>query len=247
MKDKIGTFADYVRSAQSIAFFGGAGVSTESGLPDYRSHNGVYTAMENKGKDPKKVMHINYLLNHPKEFFKRREDDREIKPNPAHKALATLEKMGKEVHVITQNVDSLHQKAGSTSVYELHGANRTWFCMDCGQEVKEDEVVFEDDLPTCQNCSGLMRPSVTYFGEMPNRETTEAARSLISQADLLIIAGTSLTVSPAKSLITAFKGDHTVVINREAIKPVRISVDLNFQESVGVIMQELIDRIQKGE
>lgn len=199
-------FAKYLKTADKVVFFGGAGVSTESGLPDYRSKDGKYTAMENKGQDPKKIMHIKYILDHPKEFFKKRQERHDIKPNDSHYALVELEQMGKDVSVITQNVDGLHQKAGSSTVYELHGSARTWFCMSCGNEIKQEDVQWEDDLPTCQICSGLMRPGVTYFGEVPNRELIEESREIISQADLLIIAGTSLTVSPAKRLIQAFQG-----------------------------------------
>lgn len=233
-------FADYINQASRIAFFGGAGVSTESGLPDYRSKNGRYTAMENDGKDPKKVMHINYIKDHPREFFKRRNKAKDIQPNQAHYALADLEDMGKDVRIITQNVDSLHQKAGSSHVYELHGSSRTWFCMDCGYTVPADEVVWEDDLPTCQRCSGLVRPSVTYFGEMPDMEVVEEGRELIRQSDLLIIAGTSLTVSPAKRLIQAFEGDHVVVINKDPLNTKKLPVDLTFTDPVGQVMDQVL-------
>lgn len=238
-------FAEYIIQANRIAFFGGAGVSTESGLPDYRSKDGRYTAMENDGRDPKKVMHINYIKNHPKEFFKRRNKRVNIEPNQAHHALAQLEAMGKDVRIITQNVDGLHQKAGSTHVYELHGSGRTWYCMDCGHTVAAEDVQWENDLPTCELCSGLVRPGVTYFGEKLDMDLVEESRELIRQADLLIIAGTSLTVSPAKRLIQAFQGDHAVVINQAPLNTKKLKVDLTFTESVGDLLNQVLQIIKE--
>lgn len=244
--NEIRTFATYLQDAQKIVFFGGAGVSTESGLPDYRSKNGVYTAMENDGKDPKKVMNIKYMLSNPKDFFERRQSNSHAKPNVTHNSLVELEQKGKDVTIITQNVDGLHQKAGSSTVYELHGSDRIWYCMDCGHEISPEEVEYEDGIPTCQICQGLMRPNITYFGEMPDRETNEKSREAISQADLLIIAGTSLTVSPAKSLIQFFKGEHVVVINQEPVDTWKLAVDLTFTESVGKIMSQTMSLYEKG-
>lgn len=238
-------FAEYILQANRIAFFGGAGVSTESGLPDYRSKDGRYTAMENDGRDPKEVMHINYIKNHPKEFFKRRNKRVNIEPNQAHHALAQLESMGKDVRIITQNVDGLHQKAGSTHVYELHGSGRTWYCMDCGHTVAAEDVQWEDDLPSCEICSGLVRPGVIYFGEKLDMDLVEESRELIRQSDLLIIAGTSLTVSPAKRLIQAFEGDHVVVINQAPLNTKNLKVDLTFIESVGELLGEVLQLIKE--
>lgn len=247
LSDHIHQFADYIDQADKIVFFGGAGVSTDSGLPDYRSKDGRYTAMENDGKDPKKVMHIKYILEHPKQFFKRRNKIINIKPNLSHYSLVELEKMGKEVHIVTQNIDSLHQKAGSTSVYELHGSNRTWYCMSCGHVEKQDDVVWENELPTCQIDGGLMRPNVVYFGEKLDWDLINQVRELIAEADLLIIAGTSLTVSPAKRLVDSFKGDHAVVINKEPIDTKTLSIDLNFDTSISEIMTNVIELLKKGD
>lgn len=247
LSDQIQQFADYIDQADKIVFFGGAGVSTDSGLPDYRSNDGRYTAMENDGKDPKKVMHIKYILEHPKQFFKRRNKVVGIQPNPSHYSLVELEKMGKEVHIVTQNVDSLHQKAGSSSVYELHGSNRTWYCMSCGHVEKQDDVVWENELPTCQIDGGLMRPNVVYFGEKLDWDLINHVRELIAEADLLIIAGTSLTVSPAKRLVDAFKGNHAVVINKEPIDTKNLSIDLNFDTSISEIMTNAVELLKKGD
>lgn len=238
-------FAKYLRESQKVVFFGGAGVSTESGLPDYRSKNGVYTSMENDGDDPKKVMHIKYIMNHPREFFRRLKSNKEVLPNASHFALVELEQMGKDVTVITQNVDGLHQKAGSLAVYELHGSPRKWFCMSCGDEVKEEDVIWEDELPSCQVCSGLMRPGVTYFGEVPNRQIIEESREMIKQADVLIIAGTSLTVSPAKRLIQAFDGKHVIVINKEELDTKKLKVDLTFDGSIGEVLATVVERLKE--
>lgn len=243
--DQIKEFARYLKKANKIVFFGGAGVSTDSGLPDYRSKDGRYTAMENDGKDPKKVMNIKYILDHPKQFFKRRNNAKEIKPNLSHYSLVELEKMGKEVHVVTQNVDSLHQKAGSTSVFELHGNSRTWYCMSCGNVEEQDDVIWEDDLPTCQIDGGLMRPSVVYFGEKLDWDLVEKARELIAEADLLIIAGTSLTVSPAKRLVQAFNGNHAVIINKDPLNTKKLPIDLTFVAPISETMSAAVELLEK--
>jgi sir2 family NAD-dependent deacetylase len=242
LMDKYQQLSEMIAQSERIVFFGGAGVSTESGLPDYRSKDGKYTAMRQSNDDPKKIMHIDYLMQHPEKFFAHYVDDTKAEPNRAHHILAKWERTGKTVDIITQNVDSLHQQAGSMSVIELHGDNRSWYCMDCGHTVAYTEVHPEAEVPYCKRCGGLMRPNVIYFGEMPDRHVIEQARNIIAQGDLLLIAGTSLTVSPARYLIRSFAGTSVVVINTEAIEVRVVPVDLCFQAPVGQVL-EVVDTI----
>jgi len=242
MKADISQLQEYIAAAEIITFFGGAGVSTESGIPDYRSKDGRYTKMKERDEDPRKVLNRRYILNHPEKFFKRRKtnDRREPKPNAAHRVLADLELGGKDIRVLTQNVDGLHQKAAHRYVLELHGHARTWFCMSCGRiyqpgEAKKDE----SNVPRCYVDNGIVRPNVTYFGENPKKYVMEQAKEVMAQSDLLIIAGTSLSVYPVKNLINYFEGERVVVINNESLKTGDLEVDLFIQQPVGETFSKL--------
>ncbi|SFK26850.1 NAD-dependent deacetylase [Marinilactibacillus piezotolerans] len=235
MDSKILQLKDYIDEAEIVVFFGGAGVSTESGLPDYRSRNGQYTEMEEQNLDPKVIMSRKYLIENPEAFFNRPKKSVAIpEPNDAHKTLAKMEQAGKDIRVITQNVDGLHQKAGHRFVLELHGHNRTWYCMECSRVYEPEEVERDErHIPRCPIEQGIVRPSVVLFGENPDKGVLEKSRETIHKADLLIIAGTSLTVNPAKNLIHRFKGKRVVVINNEEIDTGKLKVDLYIEGKVG--------------
>ena len=241
MDPQIKQLKAYIDEAKTIVFFGGAGVSTESGLPDYRSREGRYTKLEKQQLDPKKVMNIKYIMEHPEAFFNRpKPEQKPPEPNAAHQVLAAMEQNGKDIRVITQNVDGLHQKAGHRSVQELHGHNRTWYCMKCLREYLPEEVQRdEQNVPRCPIDNGIVRPSVVYFGENPDRKVMDRSKKAIQAADLLIIAGTSLTVNPAKNLIYHFNGKRVVVINQEAIDTKALEVDLFIKGKVGEILSKL--------
>lgn len=236
MEPEILQLQKYIDEANIVTFFGGAGVSTESGIPDYRSKDGRYTQMKERNEDPRKFLNRRYLLKHPEDFFRRRESNEKIDPQPnqAHRVLAQMEKEGKDIRVLTQNVDGLHQKAGHRFVLELHGNARTWFCMTCGRVYQPDEIERDEkNVPRCYVDQGIVRPNVTYFGENLKRHVIEEAKEVMRQSDLLVIAGTSLTVYPVKNFIHDFKGERVVVINNEPLKTGDLSIDLFIQKPVG--------------
>ncbi|MGB6177887.1 NAD-dependent protein deacylase [Carnobacterium sp.] len=242
MTDPIELLQKYINEANHITFFGGAGVSTESGLPDYRSDTGAYTELEKQKLDPRRVMSKRYLVNSPEKFFNQSSKDKKrIKPEPnaAHLYLAQLENKPKDVRIITQNVDRLHQVAGSKLVVELHGNNRHFHCMECGREYKPKEIQKdEQNIPRCPIDNGIIRADVVLFGENIKPEVLQRAKELIASSDLLIIAGTSLTVHPAKNLIHYFKGKRVIVINKTPLK-IDFPVDLVIKEAVGETFKQL--------
>lgn len=243
LQNKIELLQQYIDQAEKIAFFGGAGVSTESGLPDYRSQEGTYTKMEQNRLDPKIRMSKRFMLNHPEEFFKpRANNDKPFvpEPNAGHTYLAELEKHGKDVRIITQNVDGLHQKAGSKLVVELHGNNRHFYCMECGREYPYSEIPRdEQNIPRCPIDNGIIRADVILFGENLKPDVLERGKKLLAESDLLIIAGTSLSVYPAKTLIRHFEGNKVVVINQTPLDITDLSIDLFISEPVGKTFSKL--------
>ena len=242
MTNPIETLQKFIDEADHIAFFGGAGVSTESGLPDYRSNDGAYTELERQKLDPRRVMSKNYLVNFPEKFFsKPNKNKKKIKPKPnaSHLYLAELENKPKDVRIITQNIDGLHQTAGSKLVVELHGNNRHFHCMKCGREYKAKEIHRdEQNIPRCPIDNGIIRADVVLFGENIKPEVLERAKALIASSDLLIIAGTSLTVYPAKNLIHHFKGKRIVVINKTPLK-IDLPIDLAIEGFIGETFKQL--------
>lgn len=248
LEESLTLVKDWLAEANLIAFFGGAGVSTESGLPDYRSQDGQYSKMEAAQEDPRKIMNRRYIMTHPEKFFNRSQSERPqvIEPNPAHRVLAEWEKAGKDVRIITQNVDGLHQKAGHRFVIELHGNGRTWHCMDCGRVYLPNEAPRDDqNIPRCYVDQGIVRPSVIFFGENPKADDINRSIETIKAADVLIVAGTSLSVYPAKNLINHFEGKRVIVINREPLILEKLSVDAFIQGEVGQIFAQL-NKIQQA-
>lgn len=241
-KESLHKLKNYINQAEIITFYGGAGTSTESGIPDYRSRFGIWTTMENSGKSPAKMANPKNIRENPEQFFKEREAKKREKPQPnvLHQVLAKMEKNGKDIRVITQNVDGLHQAAGHRYVLELHGNHRVWHCMDCGREYKVSELRRDDtNVPRCYVDKGIVRPNVVYFGENANRTIVEKAKTTLNVSDLLLIVGTSLTTPLAKRLIHQFKGDHVVVINLDAIDIAPLEADLFIQDQAGKVFREL--------
>lgn len=221
-KTEIDKLQRFINESNKIVFFGGAGVSTESGVPDFRSKDGLYNQHDIRFEEyePEYLLSHGCLVEHPEvffEYYRQKMDARHVEPNITHKFLAKLEETGKLSYILTQNIDGLHQKAGSKNVCELHGTTLRNYCSRCKKEYAEDYIFESSDLvPTCE-CGGVIRPDVTlYEEELPNG-AYDLAIEQIRNADMLIIAGTSLRVYPAAGFVRYFRGDHIVVINREEI------------------------------
>ena len=203
-----------IKESNNIVFFGGAGVSTESNIPDFRSAKGLYA------HSPEYLLSRTYFESNTEDFYKFYKENlifKDAQPNDAHYALAKLEKMGKLKAVITQNIDGLHQKAGSNRVYELHGSVIRNYCMDCREYHDLDYITgFNENVPRCRKCGGIVKPDVTLYEEMLDMEVFNGAIECISKADVLIVGGTSLIVYPAASLVDFYKGNKLILINKGA-------------------------------
>jgi len=241
---KIEKLKEFIKESNQIVFFGGAGVSTESGVPDFRSKDGLYNQhdIQFEKYNPEYLLSHSCLVEHPNvffEYYRQKMDARHVEPNVTHRVLADWEKNGKLLAVVTQNIDGLHQRAGSEKVFELHGSTLRNYCSWCKKEYHSD-YLFEcgDSVPKCQ-CGGIIRPDVTLYEEALSETVVNGAIQAISTADLLIIGGTSLRVYPAASYIRYFRGKHLVVINREKID-VRLDdeKDLFIQGSLGGVFKE---------
>lgn len=245
MKKKIDKFLQFIEESNRVVFFGGAGVSTESGVPDFRSKDGLYNQhdVQFEKYDPEYLLSHSCLVDHPNvffEYYRQKMDARHVEPNITHKVLAQMEEDGKLLAVVTQNIDGLHQKAGSKKVYELHGTTLRNYCSWCKKEYPSD-YLFEttDAVPKC-TCGGVIRPDVTLYEEALSEEAVSGAISAIANADMLIIGGTSLRVYPAASYVRYFQGKQLVVINREDLD-VRLDEenDLFIKGSLGEVFGEL--------
>jgi len=213
MDEKILQLADIVKNSRSIVFFGGAGVSTESGIPDFRSADGLYN--QKYAYPPEYILSATFFKHNPKEFYRFYRDKMIVdgaKPNNAHKVVAKWEDEGRLHAVVTQNIDGLHQTAGSKTVYELHGSTLRNYCMRCGKFYDVDFIRNSSDVPKC-TCGGTVKPDVVLYEESLDGDTVSGAVDAISRADTLIIAGTSLSVYPAAGMVDYFKGENLVVIN----------------------------------
>ena len=216
MEEKIQKFKQLVDESNNIVFFGGAGVSTESGIPDFRSKDGLYN--QTYKYPPEQILSHTFFTNNTEEFYKfykAKMNSLKYKPNITHIKLAELENKGKLKAVITQNIDGLHQKAGSKTVYELHGSVLRNYCIECKKFYEAGDVFNSDGIPKC-TCGGIIKPDVVLYEEGLNDDTLRNSVFAIQNADLLIVAGTSLTVQPAASLINYFSGKNLVLINRDA-------------------------------
>lgn len=235
---------EWVRACEPrrMVFFGGAGVSTESGIPDFRSADGLYR-QKYGAVPPEQMISRSYFDRHPREFFRFYFDRmiaRDAKPNRAHRTLAELEKQDVLDSVVTQNIDGLHQAAGSVRVHEVHGSVLRNHCMACNAAYSLDEMMerresSSDGVPRCPTCGGIVKPDVVLYEEPLDERTIAAAIQAIAQADLLLVAGTSLVVYPAASFIDFFKGDHLAIVNKGAT-PRDQAADLCVQASIGDVL-----------
>ena len=237
---KINELQEIIDSSDNIVFFGGAGVSTESGIPDFRSESGIFKSLEKYGDTPENLISHSYYLDHTEEFFEYYKDTlvfKDAEPNPAHLKLAELEKAGKIRAVITQNIDGLHQKAGSKEVMELHGSIHRNYCQICNKEYDLDYILESDGIPRCE-CGGIVKPDVVLYEEPLNNAVLSFAIDYISNAETLIIGGTSLVVYPAAGLINYFNGKNLVLINKSATSR-DSQADLVISDSIGKVLGSL--------
>lgn len=233
------TLQEIIDSSDNIVFFGGAGVSTESGIPDFRSVDGLYN--QKYDYPPETILSHTFFMNKTEEFYKFYRDKlivHGVQPNKAHIALAELEKKGKLKAVITQNIDGLHQMAGSKNVIELHGSTLRNFCMDCGKPYDINYIDNSKGVPRCE-CGGIVKPDVVLYEEMLDDNAITKAVKFISEADVLIIGGTSLNVYPAAGFINYFKGKHLVIINKASTSADKQS-DLVINEPIGEVLGNLV-------
>ncbi len=250
MTENVKKLAEFIKNSDNIVFFGGAGVSTESGIPDFRSKDGLYNRRDVnfEGYAPEYLLSHDCLMREPEvffEYYRQKMDARGCEPNPAHYFLAELEQSGKLRAVVTQNIDGLHTKAGSRKVFEIHGSTERNYCATCGRRFPPDAIFDSDErVPRCP-CGGIIRPEVTLYGESLDSDTVRGAVRAISAADLLIIGGTSLTVYPAASYIGYFRGSHMAVVNRDHVSlgldPER---DAEINEPIGATFAAIRERLQ---
>lgn len=232
MKENINEFKRLVLDSDNIVFFGGAGVSTESGIPDFRSKDGLYN--QKYDYPPEEILSHTFFMRKTEEFYKFYRDKMNslnYQPNITHKKLAELEQVGKLKAVVTQNIDGLHQKAGSKKVYELHGSVLRNYCMKCKRFHSAEAVFNSIGVAKCE-CGGTIKPDVVLYEEPLDSKTVNGAVCAIQEADMLIVAGTSLTVYPASGLINYFHGKNLVLINRD-VTPYDDRSDLVLHENLG--------------
>ena len=232
------TLLDIVNDSRRIVFFGGAGVSTESGIPDFRGQDGLYRMKY--AVPPETIISASYFHAHPEEFFRFYRDKMlalNAQPNAAHKKLAQWERAGKLLAVVTQNIDGLHQAAGSRRVYELHGSVHRNHCLACKKSYPASFIARSSGVPRC-SCGGIVKPDVVLYEEPLDGEVIEGALAAIASADTLIVAGTSLTVYPAASFVSYFRGENLVLINRDPT-PLDGQCTLVLHEKVGQVLGAL--------
>ena len=241
-ENKINQLRQLIEESDNVVFLGGAGVSTESGIPDFRSGEGIYNQESGLKYRPIDIISHTFFMEHPAEFYdfyKRKLLYPDAKPNKAHKALVRLEKQGKLKAIITQNIDNLHQEAGSKTTIELHGSVFRNYCMECGKKFKLDYIVEHEGIPYCDKCGGMIRPDVTLYGEGLPTEAWRNAVRLVDNADCLIVGGTSLVVNPAASLAFGFRGRHLVIINRDVTSADQMA-ELVFHESISQVLDQIV-------
>ena len=246
MTEQIKEFAEMLRESDNIVFFGGAGVSTASNIPDFRSSDGLYSKKLNKHFSPEQAVSHSFLMQHPTEFYNfytKHLIYPEAKPNACHEALAKLEEMGKLKAVVTQNIDGLHQAAGSKVVYELHGSVHRNYCLSCGARYDDARYILEaNGVPKCEKCGGDVRPDVVLYEEGLDQDVVNGAVNAIAEADLLIIGGTSLVVYPAAGLINYFRGSKLVQINMSKTAA-DSKVDLAIHEDIASVMKQAVEML----
>lgn len=233
--DNLSTLTRWIEESRAIVFFGGAGVSTESGLKDFRSQDGLYH--EKYDYPPETILSHSFFFSHTAEFYRFYRDKMlclTAKPNAAHLALARLEQRGKLKAIVTQNIDGLHQAAGSKQVFELHGSVHRNHCLQCGKFYTAEDIEKSTGVPRC-TCGGLIKPDVVLYEEGLDQKCLMGAIQAIAQADLLIVGGTSLTVYPAAGLLQYYGGNRLVLINRDAT-PLDGQANLVFRDPIGQVL-----------
>ncbi|WP_294359998.1 NAD-dependent protein deacylase, partial [uncultured Clostridium sp.] len=234
-----------LKESNNIVFFGGAGVSTESNIPDFRSANGLWNEKLQINLTPEQLVSHTMFIKYPEEFFefyKSKLIYPDAKPNAAHIALAKLEKMGKLKAIVTQNIDGLHQAAGSKNVYELHGSVLRNYCMKCNAFYDEKFILESKGIPICPKCGGRVKPDVVLYEEGLDNNTITGAVRAISEADTLIIGGTSLVVYPAAGLIDYFRGKNLVLINKSTTSADN-KADLVIHDAIGKVLGEAVNNL----
>ena len=240
--DKIKRLQEIFDDSNRIVFFTGAGVSTESGIPDFRSQDGLYNTKYKY--PPEQIISHSFFMHNPEEFYRFYKDKMiflDAKPNAAHLKMAELEKAGKCLGVVTQNIDGLHTMAGSKTVYELHGTIHRNYCMKCGREYPLEYIVDSEGVPRCE-CGGMVKPDVVLYEEGLDGATMNGAVRMINKADCLVITGTSLVVYPAAGLVNYFEGKYLVVINKTQT-PRDSMADLCIYDSVGKVLSQIEVRV----
>ncbi|MBE5938301.1 MAG: NAD-dependent protein deacylase [Lachnospiraceae bacterium] len=244
LDNKINQLAEIIQNSKRIVFFGGAGVSTASGIPDFRSSDGLYSKKLGRNFTPEQAVSHSFFVYHTEEFYefyKKNLVYPNAQPNDCHIALAKLERLGKLTAVVTQNIDGLHQAAGSKNVYELHGSVLRNYCMDCNEFYDDQYIISSQGIPECKSCGGIVKPDVVLYEEGLDDATVSGAIESISKADTLIIGGTSLIVYPAAGLINYFRGNNLVLINKS-----KTSADgratLAINEDIAYVMKTAVER-----
>ena len=245
MNQNINQLIEIIKKSNNIVFFGGAGISTSSGIPDFRSSTGLYSKKLNRNFTPEQAVSHSFFVRYPDEFFdfyKKNLIYPEAKPNGCHIALAKLEEMGKLKAIVTQNIDGLHQAAGSKAVYELHGSVLRNYCTKCMEFFDVEYILNSNGVPKCNKCGGIVKPDVVLYEEGLNDEIVSNSIRAISEADTLIIGGTSLIVYPAAGLINYFKGNKLVLINKSATSADK-KADLVINSDISTVMSQVIAQI----
>lgn len=245
IKNNAGILRDWIRDAKKIVFLGGAGVSTESGIPDFRGSGGLYTEKTKSSIPPETILSHTFFLNHTEEFYRFYREKMlfpDAKPNAAHRALAELEKRGKLTAVLTQNIDGLHQAAGSRRVIELHGSVLRNHCTSCGRGYPLAFILGGTGVPICPECGGIVKPDVVLYEEPLNENDLYEAERAISESDLLIVGGTSLTVNPAAGLVLWFSGGKFVIVNRDPTPYDKMATRI-FREPIGKLLGEAVEML----
>ena len=241
---KIQQLKELIAESENIVFLGGAGVSTESGIPDFRSGTGIYNQDSGVTYRPIDIIAHDFFMENPEvffDFYKRKLIYPDARPNKAHKALVRLEKQGKLKAIITQNIDNLHQEAGSKCVIELHGSVFRNYCMDCGKKFDIEYIASQEGIPKCDKCGGIVRPDIVLYEENLEHENVDAAIKACKKCDLFIIAGTSLTVYPAATFAQFLKHDRIVIINKSSTY-MDLKAMLCIHDSVGKVLDEAVPK-----
>ena len=244
MDGYISKLAELISAGSRIVFFGGAGVSTESGIPDFRSEDGVFSAIRKYGYPPEELLSHSFFTRKPDIFFRYYKEllmSTDAKPNDAHIALAQLEQMGKLSAVVTQNIDGLHQKAGSKNVFELHGSIHRNYCMKCHRFFDAEYVKNHSGIPYCP-CGGMIKPDVVLYEEALDPDVMRGAAKHIQNADMLIIGGTSLQVYPAAGFIDCYSGNKLVLINKSRT-PYDGRADLVINAPIGQVFRQVMESL----